>query len=111
MLVLLRGKRVESAREVFGSVRVGGKSPKNDKVKAVIKRKVLGARDEDAKERCVEAYKGEKREVKKKYIYKYQSLKEVNEQFERKMNQDVNENCLGRRFIRQMDKGWRVAPQ
>ena len=53
-----------------GSVRVGDGNPKcvwwNDKVKAAVKRKeVLGARDEDASERCLEAYKEEKRKVKK----------------------------------------------
>ena len=53
---------IESAREVCGSVRVGGKNPKNmwwkDEVKAVVKRKeaawkVLAASYE-AKERCME---------------------------------------------------------
>ena len=82
-----------------GSVRVGGNNPKsvwwNDEVKAADKRKeaawkeVLGARDEYAKERCRKAYKEEKRKVK---IFIYQSKKEVNEQFRRKMNQDVKEN-------------------
>ena len=58
---------VESAREVCGSVRVGGKNLKsmwwNDKVKASVKRKeaawkeVLTASDEEAKERCMEAYR------------------------------------------------------
>ena len=52
---------VESAREVCGSVKVGGGNPKsvwwNDEVKDGFKRnevawkEVLGARDEDAKER------------------------------------------------------------
>ena len=43
----------------------------NDEVKAAVRRKeaawkkVLGARDEDAKERCLEIYKEEKRKVKK----------------------------------------------
>ena len=40
------------------------------------------------KERCMEVYREEKR-VK---CSTYQSKKKVNEQFERKMNQDVNEN-------------------
>ena len=50
---------VESAREVCGSVRVGGKNAKsvwwNDQVKSAVKRndsiskEVLGARDEGAK--------------------------------------------------------------
>ena len=60
--MLYKAKRalVESAREVWGSVRVGGKNPKNmwwnDDVKAVVKRKkaawkeVLRIRGEDPKE-------------------------------------------------------------
>ena len=44
----------------------------------------MEARDEDVRERCLE-----KRKVK---MYIYQSKKEVQEQFERKMNQDVNRN-------------------
>ena len=44
-------------------------------------------RDEDAKERCLEVYKEEKRKVIRCI---YQSMKEVHEQFGRKMNQDVN---------------------
>ena len=56
---------VESASEVCSSVRVGGGYPKivwwNDHVKAVVKRKedawkVLGAKDEDAREMCLEVY-------------------------------------------------------
>ena len=50
---------------------------------------MLGVRDEDAKERCLEAYKEEKRKVKSCI---YHSKKEVNEQFGRKMNQDLNRN-------------------
>ena len=56
---------VESAREVWGSVRVGRGNPKrvwwNDKVKGTVRRKeaawkkVLGARDGEAKENCKEA--------------------------------------------------------
>ena len=74
---------VESAREVCGSVRVGGGSPKrvwwNDQVKSAVKRK------EDVYRRCWEL------EMKvKRYIY--QSKQEVQEQFGRKMNQDVNGN-------------------
>ena len=49
----------------------------------------MGARDEDARERCLEFYKEEKRKVKRCI---YQSKKEVQEQFRRKMNQDVNGN-------------------
>ena len=38
----------------------------NDQVKAAVKRKeVLGARDEDARERCLQVYKEEKRGVKR----------------------------------------------
>ena len=53
---------VESAREVCGSVRVGGKNPKsvqwNDEVKAAVWRKVvLAANDEEVKERCTEEKK------------------------------------------------------
>ena len=54
---------VENAREVCNSVSVGGENPKNawwnDQVKVVVKRKkaawkeVLGARYEDARERCL----------------------------------------------------------
>ena len=59
---------VESAKEVFGSVRVWEKNPKsvwwNDKVKAVVKRKmVLAASDEEAKESCMETFREEKRKV------------------------------------------------
>ena len=52
---------IESAREVCGSVRVGGKNPKNmwwkDEVNVAVKRRenawkqVMGARDEGAKEK------------------------------------------------------------
>ena len=68
---------------------MGGNNPKsvwwNDEVKAADKRKeaawkeVLGARNEDAKEICMKAYRKERR-------------KEVNEQFRRKINQDVKGN-------------------
>ena len=90
---------VESGREVCGSVGEGGGNPKsvwwNDQVKAAVKRKedawkeVLRTRDEDARESCLEVYKGEKKKVKRCI---YQSKKEVQEQFGRKMNQDVNGN-------------------
>ena len=43
---------------------------------------MLKARDEAAKERCMEAYREIKRCI-------YQSKKEVNEQFGRKMNQET----------------------
>ena len=86
-----------SAREVCASVRVGGKNRNimwwNDKAKAPVKRKetawkeMLGVRDEDSKERCMEAYKEEKRKVN---MCIYQNKKEVNDHFGMKMNQDVN---------------------
>ena len=57
---------------------------------------VLAASDEEAKERCIEAYVEEKRKAKKCI---YQSKKKVNNQFKRKMNEDVNGNrkFFGRR--------------
>ena len=50
---------------------------------------MLAATDKEAKERCMEAYREEKRKVKS---YIYQSKKKVNEQLGKKMNQNVNEN-------------------
>ena len=50
---------------------------------------VLAASDEEAKERCMEAYKEEKRKVKTCIC---QNKKKVNEQFRRKNNEDVNRN-------------------
>ena len=50
---------------------------------------MLGDRDEVAKEECMNAHKEENRNVKRSI---YQRRKEVNEQFGRKMNQDVNGN-------------------
>ena len=67
----------------------------NDQIKAAVKRRedawkeVLGSRDKDAGERCLEVYKEEKRKVKRCI---YQRKEEVQEQFGRKMNQDVNGN-------------------
>ena len=68
--------KVESAREICGSVRVGGGNPKglwrNDHVKAAVKRKedarkeVLGARDKNERGICLEAYKDEKRKAKRR---------------------------------------------
>ena len=65
----------ESAREVCGSVRVEGKNPKSAwwsvKIKAAVKRKevtlkeVLAASDKEAKEGCMEAYREEKRKIKR----------------------------------------------
>ena len=80
----------------------------NDEMKAAVERKetvrkeVLGARDEDVKDRCMEAYREEKRKVKRCI---YLNKKEVNEQFGRKMNQNV----YGKRQVRQMEDRWRVA--
>ena len=91
--------KVESTSEVCDSVRVGGKNPKsvwwNNEVRAVVKRKetawkeVLEARDEEAKERCLKVDKEEKKKLKKCI---YQSKEEVNEQFGKMMNQNVNGN-------------------
>ena len=90
---------VESAREVCGSVRVGGNIPKsvwcNYEVKPAVRRKeaawkeVLVASDEEAKERYMETYREEKRKVK---ICIYQSKKKVSERFGMKMNEYVNRN-------------------
>ena len=84
---------MESAKEVCSSVRVGGKNPKgvlwNDEIKAAVRRKedawkgVLAASDEETKERCMEAYREEKRKVKRCII---QRKKKVNKKFGRKMN-------------------------
>ena len=63
---------VDSAREVCGSVRVGGKNKKsvwwlNDGAKVSVKRKesawkeMLGGRDDVIKEGCMETYKEEKK--------------------------------------------------
>ena len=52
-------------------------------------KEVLEARDKDTKERCMEAYREENRKVK---CYVYESKMEVNEQFGKKMSQDVNGN-------------------
>ena len=52
-------------------------------------RGVLAASDEETKEKCMEVYREEKRKVKMCII---QSKKNVNEQFGRKMNENVNGN-------------------
>ena len=90
---------VESAREVGGPVIVRGNNPKSvwwkDEIKAAVRikevvwKEVLAASDEEAKEGCMETYREEKRKVKRCI---YQSKKKVNEQFRRKMNNDVNGN-------------------
>ena len=66
------------ATEVCGSMRVGGKNPNsvwwNDEVKVAVRRKeaawkeVLAASDEEVEERCIRAYKEEKRKVKGVHI-------------------------------------------
>ena len=78
---------------------MGRKNPKsvwwNNEIKAAVRRKeaawkgVLAASDEKTKERCMEAYREQKRRVKGCII---QSKKKVNEQFGRKTNEDVNGN-------------------
>ena len=65
---------------------------------------VLGAGDIPVKDRFMEIYKEEKRKVKR---YIYQSEKEVNEQFGRKMNQDIEGNKkLFRKEVSKVNKGW-----
>ena len=49
----------------------------------------MAASDEEPKGRCMEAHRKEKRKVKRCI---YQSIKKVNEQFAKKMNEDVNGN-------------------
>ena len=50
---------------------------------------MLVASDEEAKEACMETYREEKRKVKRCI---YQRKRKVNEQFGRKINEDVNGN-------------------
>ena len=52
-------------------------------------RDVLVASDEEAKERCIEAYREENRKIKRCIP---QNKNKVNEQLGRKMNEDVNGN-------------------
>ena len=76
---------LNSAREVCGSVRVGRKTPKsmqwNDEIKAAVIRKeaawkgVLAASDEETKERCMEAYREEKRKAKRCIIQRKKESK------------------------------------
>ena len=89
---------VESRREVCGSVRVGGKNPKsvcwNSEIKAAVRRKKAAWKEVlvasyEAKETCMEVYIEEKRKVKRCI---YHSKKKVNEQYGRKVNEDVNGN-------------------
>ena len=62
---------------------------------------MLVARNEDAKERCMEAYREEKRKVKR-CIYQNKNI--VNEQFGRKLNQDVKRS----RKLFWKEETWRV---
>ena len=64
----------------------------------------MAASNEEAKERCMEAYREEKRKVKR---YLYQSKKKVNEQFGRKRNEDVNRN----RKLFWKEERWRVEAE
>ena len=50
---------------------------------------MLAASDEEVKERCIEVYREEKKNVKRCI---YQSRKRISDQFGRKMNKDVNGN-------------------
>jgi hypothetical protein len=95
----LKEALVNSAREICGSAKVGNRNVNSeiwcDEVKQAINRKkeawlkVLQAKDEILKERYMEEYKEERRKTKK-CINKRK--KEVNEQFGRKMNGDVQGN-------------------
>ena len=79
-------------------MRIEGKKSKsvwwNEEVKAVVRRKesawkqALAVSDEE-KKRCLEAYSKERRKVKRCI---YQRKKKVNEQFGKKMDEDVNGN-------------------
>ena len=74
----------------------------NDRVKAAIKRKeILGVRDEDPREMCLEVYKEEKRKVKRCI---FQSKKELQEEFGRKMNEDVNGK-------RKLEERWKIPTE
>ena len=60
----------------------------------------MAASNEKTKERCMGAYREEKRKVKRSI---YQSKKIANEQFGRKMNQNVNGNR--KLFWKEVNKG------
>ena len=66
---------------------------------------MLSPTNEKAKERCMEVYREEKRKVK---WFIYQSKKKVNEQFVKKINEDVNGN--GKLFWKEVsnEKGGKV---
>src|SRR5678816_1679135 len=90
---------VSSAKEVCGCAKVGSKNDNsewwNEEVKKAVKNKkeawlnVLKANDEVSKERCLEFYKEEKRNTKRCIRRRKQ---EVNEQFGRRMNEDIQGN-------------------
>ena len=90
---------VSSAKEVCGCDKVGSKNDNsewwNEEVMQAVKSKkeawlnVLKANDEVSKERCLELYKEEKRNAKR-CIRKRKE--EVNEQFGRRMNGDIQGN-------------------
>ena len=71
----LKWTMVENTREMCDSVRMVGKNPKNvwwnDEAKSAVRRKesawkeVLAASNEEAKERCMETYREEKRNIKR----------------------------------------------
>ena len=77
---------------------MGKKNPKsrwwNDEKAAVRRKEVLAANNEEAKERCMEAYREEKRKVKRGVYIR--AKKEISEEFGRKMWMGIG-NCFGRR--------------
>src|SRR5678815_2860189 len=90
---------VSSAKEVCGCAKVGSKNANsewwNEEVIQAVKSKkeawlnVLKANDEVSKERCLELYKEEKRNAKR---CTRKRKEEVNEQFGRRMNGDIQGN-------------------
>src|SRR5678815_1288391 len=90
---------VSSAKEVCECTKVGSKNVNsewwNEEVMKAVKGKkeawlnVLKANDEVSKERCLELYKEEKRNTKRCIRRRKQ---EVNEQFGRRMNEDIQGN-------------------
>src|SRR5678816_1973233 len=99
---------VSSAREVCGCAEVGSKNVNsewwNEEVMKAVKGKkeawlnVLKANDEISKERCLELYKEEKRNTKRCIRRRKQ---EVNEQFGRRMNEDIQGNIKRERLRRE----------
>jgi hypothetical protein len=90
---------IGSAKEVCGCVKIGGRNDKselwNEEVKQAVESKreawlnVLKAKDEISKESCMEVYREERRKTKRCISGR---KREVNEQFGRKMNEDVKGN-------------------